>query len=476
MKKHIILFIFIFLFTAIHFYKVLSHVTPFFDWDEGIYAQVGREMIRENSFLIPLWQGRVWLDKPPLPPLLYGLAEYLPVAPEVSMRMISVVMSAIVLVLFYTLSFRVSGSAIVAITSTIITSFLPPFVQRTQVLNVDVFLLIGWFGYVLFYKQRFVGVVFLLIGTLSKSLLGFFPVAMVGIYELWMVIHNKKNKSKHTHRYTLHTIAIQMGLSLIWFIWMYAQFKSEFIQYHFLDSHLKRVTTSIEQHFGQRTFYIDIIVTQFKWFLVPVVVSTMLGLYDFLIKKKYEAFFALLFIPWFLFLNLTKTKIAWYIYPVLPQFAFLTVYWLRAIPVDWMRAGIAGVILFLFFQFNTPINAYLTTDYSKWEDYQLVAQDAKTVGCVHLDVLVNPTTRESYATLKSMDLVIRTTTWWGDHPSIAYYADMPTEYAYTTEELITRFTDRPQNSCFMLMTNDDVDVSSFRVLSKKGSYELRVKD
>ncbi len=476
MKKHIVLFIFLFIFTSLHFYKVISHITPFFDWDEGIYAQVGREMIQERSYLVPLWQGKVWLDKPPLPPLVYGLAGLMPIAPEISMRIVSVILSAVVLVLFYLFAYRVSGSVVVALTSSIITSYLSPFIQRTQVLNVDVFLLIGWLGYVLFYQNRVAGTLFLLVGTLSKSLLGFFPVTMVGAYEVCMYLVNKKNKHKYTYRYTLQTITIQVLISLIWFVWMYLEYKGEFVQYHFLDSHFKRVTASIEQHFGQRTFYIDIIIEQFKWFLVPVLISVGFIIHDFFIKKNTASAFAVVFVPWFIFLNLTKTKIAWYIYPVLPQFALLVVYWIRYVKNDWVKISIALTILVLFFKYTAPLNSYLITDYSKWEDYQRVAQDAKKVGCVSLDVLVDKTARESYATLKSMDLVINTTTWWGNHPSIAYYADIPTEYAYTTEEFINRIETRVQNSCFIAMTNEDIDVSAYRVLSKKGTYELRVKD
>jgi 4-amino-4-deoxy-L-arabinose transferase-like glycosyltransferase len=35
------------------------------DWDEGIYAQVSREMLR-TGWLVPHWNNLVWIDKPPL--------------------------------------------------------------------------------------------------------------------------------------------------------------------------------------------------------------------------------------------------------------------------------------------------------------------------------------------------------------------------------------------------------------------------
>jgi 4-amino-4-deoxy-L-arabinose transferase-like glycosyltransferase len=35
------------------------------DWDEGIYAQVSREML-QSGWLVPHWNSLVWIDKPPL--------------------------------------------------------------------------------------------------------------------------------------------------------------------------------------------------------------------------------------------------------------------------------------------------------------------------------------------------------------------------------------------------------------------------
>ena len=36
-----------------------------FDWDEGIYAVIGREMKASKNWLNPTWNGDLWLEKPP---------------------------------------------------------------------------------------------------------------------------------------------------------------------------------------------------------------------------------------------------------------------------------------------------------------------------------------------------------------------------------------------------------------------------
>lgn len=43
---------------------LLGH-KPLAEWDEGIYAEVSREMLT-GSWLTPHWNGQIWLEKPPL--------------------------------------------------------------------------------------------------------------------------------------------------------------------------------------------------------------------------------------------------------------------------------------------------------------------------------------------------------------------------------------------------------------------------
>jgi 4-amino-4-deoxy-L-arabinose transferase-like glycosyltransferase len=52
------------LLAAVVLLPLLGH-KPLAEWDEGIYAEVSREMLR-RGWLIPHWNGDVWLEKPPL--------------------------------------------------------------------------------------------------------------------------------------------------------------------------------------------------------------------------------------------------------------------------------------------------------------------------------------------------------------------------------------------------------------------------
>ena len=475
MKKHIVFFIVLFIFLGINLFKVISDVRPFYDWDESIYVQLGKEMIQNRS-LTPTWQGKIWLDKPPLVPFVYGLMTLIPVPNEISMRVLTVFLSAAALSLIYFFAVSNSKSVVVGLMTVVITSYLPSYLQRSQVVNVDVFLVIGWFGYVLFYKHRWLGTLFLLIGVLSKSLLGLYPMGMIFLYEcINFLLHRKKMRNSFS--LYLRTSAIQFGVASLWFIWAYVVYRQEFIQYHFLDNHFKRITASIEQHFGQRTFYIDLLLDQMKFAVVPALISIVILAIAVIRDKSKEAYFSFLFLPWFLFLNITRTKISWYLYPVLPQFVYLAVYGISIIKREWLRIVVGIMTLFVFFQyFGYPLNSPLTTRYSRWEEQHQIAKDAKKAGCKNLSILVSENTRTSYTTLKSMDLVIHTTTWWGDHPSMAYYSEAKTTPSYTVEEFQSLIRSAPFHYCFIAEKADWKDEFGLRVLSKNEKFILGVKE
>lgn len=448
-------------------YLTIKRSAPFYDWDESIYAQVGREMMRTKSFFVPIWQGRPWLDKPPIPSLFYGIVELLPFTPEITTRIATLILSCATLVLLYILGLRVTKSKIISLLSIIITAFLPIYFQRSQALNVDVFLLLGWLGYVLWYENLIASVIFLLIATLSKSLLGFFPPVMFLGYHLFEYITKEISKKQ----FVLHLkhLGIQVGISSIWFLGMLLVYRYDFIQYHFIDSHFKRVTASIEQHFGQRTFYITVLIDQLKLLLIPAFLSIGYLTYSFVKEKskRYMTLLAVFFVPWFVFLNLTKTKIEWYIYPVLSQFALLSIY-----PLVLLRKKkillifIAILVGIFYFVTVAPINSLLTQSFSNLEDHQLIAMDAKKNKCSKLFVLVGNDTRTSYKTLKSMGLVISTTTWWGNHPSIAYYADINTTYLYSTNEAISRLKTLNKYECMIWEKNDE------KIITEKTAYQI----
>ena len=446
-------------------YKFINFQTPFYDWDEGIYAQVGREMINKLS-LTPLWQGQVWLDKPPLVPLFYGLIGRLPFASELSMRFATLGLSLLVLGLTYVFYYRITKNKSIAFLTVIFTSFIPLFVQRSQVLNVDVFLLLGWMGYIVFFPHFWWSLFFLAVGVLSKSLLGFYPAMMLLGYQVWKKLIAKDKKTANN----IKSILTQIIIILSWYLIMLFIYKQDFIRAHFLESHLKRVTSSIESHFGQRTFYFDELFNQLgliKWLLPLGIISIFIDFF----KKKKNIFYLLFFVPWFLFLNLTKTKITWYLYVIIPQFAFISAYSINLFRKYRIINTVIVLILTGLIINNAIVSSeFFTTHYSQPDKHYQLAIYAKNQ-CNRLGFLIPNNTRNTYSTLKNMNLVIQTTRWWGDHPSIVYYFGKKVDFIYDLNELKDYLNNIPTDNCIAFYNNDVKLISTINKLNLLQSFD-----
>ena len=455
LRKNYLAAFFILGFFIIIAWKMTAHPTPFYDWDESIYAQVGREMITAKS-LIPLWQGTIWLDKPPLVPLVYGivLKAFFFMPPEISTRLFTLLLSSIALFLIYHLYFKVTNNRIVSTLAIILTALNPIFLQRAQVLNIDIFVLIAWLGYLIAFPNFWLSFFFLFIGVMSKSLIGFYPLALWLIYAVFEYLTKKITKRLFI-KY-LRIAALQIGILAVYFIVMFILFGHNFWQNQIIEAHFRRVTASIESHFGKRTYYLDLIFEQFGVYAYAAFFSIIFLVIQF-VRKKVSAltlFLSLSLIPWFIFLNLTKTKIFWYIYPVIPQFTFLIVFPVTLLR-KFKRLFFIAVVLILIFIFKDSVlnHDYLSQNYSKNEDYLSLANYAKSK-CNNLHVLVGPETRQTFSTLEKMNLLISTSRWWGNHPSMVYYFEKKVIFEYDKTALATGLQKFKPGECLSLEKND----------------------
>lgn len=455
-KEHLLIILFLSFYFLVISFKLISYPTPFFDWDEAINAQVGREMI-QNKSLVPLWQGKVWLDKPPLILLFYGVVPKLfPfVAPEVSTRIVTLAVTIVVLFFIYAIYLKVDR--FLAFLTVVITSFIPFFLQRSQILNLDVFLLLGWLGYLLFMRNFYLSLLFLFISVQSKSLIGFYPLGIISIFYIYLLI--TKKITLDTFKKNIFKMIVQVGIVSIWYLLMFLFFSQAFWQQHIIETHFRRVMSSIESHFGKRTYYLDLIFEQFGW----MAWGSFVGL-GYVILKSFQNFkknndknnilYSFFLFPWFIFLNLTKTKIFWYLYPAIPQFAFFTVYPLLLLhkfkPFLYLLGG--AIVVFIFYNNFIKLD-FFSTKYSGYYDHYYLAKYANDK-CDKLLVLVGQDTRKDFATLEKMNLLIASSKWWGNHPSIVYYFGKKVDFYYNKDEFEKNIVNLQKRDCIAFAKDD----------------------
>lgn len=434
MKKIFVLFLL--LYTAFTAYKLIFSPTFFYDWDESLYIQTGKEIFERPFFLFPVWQGEPWLDKPPLVPFVYGavMNVFYFIRPEISTRLFTLAIAVVVLIFTYMLFLKASKERWIALLTVVITAFTPTFLQRAQVVNLDLFLLLGWLGYILFFNRFWISAFFLIVAVLSKSLLGFYPIAIMFIFYLFLLW--RKKIQKRDFQKAAAKLAAHAGIGASWFIAMLLIYQQQFFTQHIVESHFRRVTASIESHFGKRTFYLDLIIQEFGIFIWLAIAGCIWLLFQ-LKKKTFDDIrlvYSIYLLPWFIFLNLTKTKIFWYIYPVLPQFAFLS-----ALPLIMMKKtkilyyafGVVMIVYVFSTVFVTQRSFYKKYSNNRDPHYALAAYARDH--CNRLIVVENPESRKAYDTLSKLGLVITTTNWWGSHPSLVYYFGKKVDFIYSED-------------------------------------------
>ena len=473
MKKHWPVIIFLSIFFVLIASKLIFSPTPFFDWDESLYVQTGKEMIEQNKFLMPVWQRTYWLDKPPLIPLIYGaITKFVFFAsPEITTRIFSLFMSIVILIFVYVFYNRVFKDRWLSTLTVAITAFTPLFLQRAQTVNLDIFVLLGWLGYILFFNNFFVSFFFLFIAVMSKSLIGFYPIALIFIYYLYRFI--KKEVKLEEFKQVLMKIFLQSFILSWWYLAMLGVFGKEFFWQHIIESHFRRVTSSIEFHFGERTFYITLAAEQmgrFFYFGIIGGIMTLIGFFKNKISST-NVFYSFYLLFWFIFLNLTKTKIFWYFYPAIPQFAFLAVTSINLYNKKIFKI-IFGIFLVIFLFNQSYRQNVLAISYSKPEPYYNLALYAKG-RCQSLDLLINKTSRESFATLDKLGLLITTTKWWGEHPSMVYYFGKKINFYYEIKDFDSKYKNE---GCFVVDKNDSKYFSDLKIKFKQfGDYYLLMK-
>ena len=97
----------------------------------------------------------------------------------------------------------------------------------------------------------------------------------------------------------------------------------------------------------------------------------------------------------------------------------------------------------------------------------MIAKVSKEAGdrCERLYMIIEPEGRVASQTLESMDLLITTSKWWGNHPSMVYYFEGDLSFIYTLKKLDTINARAIDGSCIAVHQNDSEALSKLINLS-----------
>ncbi len=301
----------------------LSRFVPLHDWDEAIYAQVAKEWVKSPSLTLH-YNGLVWFEKPPVPFVLMGVLMMLFGSSILPLRLVSAILGIITVVCVYLITQKITKRKILGLVASTIYITSSFFLDRSSIINVDIYLTLSWLLYVV--SERLgLRMLAIVIGVGSKSLLGFIPLFADLGYELFARSLNFRK---------IRDYLIQIVVGSIWYLVMFIKFGNVFVQSHFLDHMISRITKPIELHFGDKFFYLMKIWQDMGIWSILALIGFIILLIVILKNIRQptnnnsdnlKLHYLLVSIP-FLYLALLtfgKSKLTWYIMPVIP---FLTVF------------------------------------------------------------------------------------------------------------------------------------------------------
>lgn len=353
-------FFLIVLFTAyIIFYRL--GVAPLDNWDEAWYADITKNMIVTNDYIIPHWNKEVLIDKAPFYmwstvffSKFIGLSEF-------SIRLTSSLSAFSVILLVVVYSYRKYGliPSLVAYSSITLNNL---FIFRARSGNLDsltTFLIfISYFVMISKHRHRLVllSLLFAII-YLTRTSFVVFPLSILIIHE---ILFRKDELKKNIKKYILFFCTFLI-FTAWWLLLGYNREGFTFINYYVFKSDQNTILGVSLKYFKLDYFYYSYYSLQRRLFFLFA-----LGLL-FLVPKLRKAEYLLLFLfgtALLILLSFSQRTDNWYLMPSIPFWSLIIAYatykliaickFLKAVPL--LLILVVGYISYRTFTQNiTPI-------------------------------------------------------------------------------------------------------------------------
>jgi len=312
-------------------YLFTASRTTLWDRDEPRFARAAVEMLSTGNYLVPVFNGKLWLDKPILTYWCQAFAMKLFGQTEFACRFFSAIGTSISCFFIYLIASRLCNFqlgiwAMVILATSIMTFVIGTFATSDGVtipFTVGSMLI---FAHALTSSLRWYHMVLLGIalgfGMLAKGPIGLLPVPAIAVTVLML------RKNLNFWRYLLYgilAIIIGFGIFLIWAFpankMTEGNFFKEFIGRHVIERALK----PMEHHGGNfwvyLPYYIPVIIGGFfPWILfLPGVFSAIIS--KRIADTKTRALLIGWIVPVFIIMSLASTKLPHYILFIWPALA-----------------------------------------------------------------------------------------------------------------------------------------------------------
>jgi 4-amino-4-deoxy-L-arabinose transferase-like glycosyltransferase len=298
-------------------------VKPLTAWDEGIYAEVSREMLG-HSWLTPHWNAALWFEKPPLMLWITAIFFKLLGVHEWTARLGSALSGvALVALLHRWLALRRDPLAAWLSTLFLLSTF--GFLHICSLGEMDVLLSLGcmmalfglvkvqaddtsgWYGF-------WLGFAIALMTKGAASVVLPITLVLVVLIERW--------RGRHFGKPFLLGIAMFLAIVLPWHIAMVQRYGGVFVSEYMGLHVMSRATAQIEGHITHPWYYLGVLfVSAIPWVLLyPFAALATFRRAEFRYLRPFAVFALVVFI----FFSAVQTRLPHYVAPVYPAFTLIT--------------------------------------------------------------------------------------------------------------------------------------------------------
>lgn len=449
----------------------------FYDWDEGIYAEVSSSLIDHHSFQTR-FNDDIWFNKPPLSHYLISTAMRIVPDKELASRLVMVILASLVLMTLYQLTqklirfFFVSDikhlsvfeKEMLFLLPVLVTASTPIFFERATQLNTDVMLSLFWILYLLYQDRFFIKLAAVTCGALTKSLLGLYPLGLDVITQIPPSFSIKK----------INRALLLLLVPLLWHIINYLHYGDFFITSHLMDQLIKRVTDPIELHYGGRLYYIKLAWAHMHIFTLMIFTGYVYAVFDainfkenkfqfkkyvtylkgFLPSKEWKMYVILFSaVPFFLFLSIVQSKISWYFATIVPLMTLAIPYGYMKLTSKLARMLILCVVIVSFLWRFIPATYALHITSHNDPDNVKVARCIQPLSQKNVSMLVNAQERQNRNVIEAAQQQTVTSFIYGGSPSFVYYTQKHVHYYYKVDE----FIDDARKHQLVVVSQSDID-------------------
>ncbi|MFH1244576.1 MAG: glycosyltransferase family 39 protein [bacterium] len=430
-----------------------------FDWDEGIYAELGRQLLLTKNLFVSFWNGAAWLEKPPGISWVSALGIFLAGPSSYGARLLMPLFAVYTLYIVYRLGTHLGNWKHGLIAAGTLATF-NLFLGRTRAVNTDMPLLASITTTMLFLLENRPA------WWVALSIFG--GVWFKGLAGLLSIIIALPILLSKSQKFILSTIVHCSLFILPWHIYAYFMYHGEFTTPYFFEQVFRRATAQIEFHFENRWYYFTYLWQNLG---LGVLLVSAVGVLSLLIRRSSRYLLWWVLSPLAIF-TLAKTRLFWYILPVYPALALLIAEAIGRWQKDKISRSVVAILAV-----GIGLQAILVTSRSveinkltaPLPDRLYVAQELGKLQAGTLVVLVPPSERLAEALLPS---VARLTSSfrYGGMPSVPFYYRGPVEFYYDVDKFRTTWHNATTPTALIAKEDLDLLQESFSPIVTSSTY------